>query len=290
MNTLTPGPVAPPLSPADAEAFASRFECLAEPTRVRLLHAVAVAGRPVTVGELTEQLGTSQSTCSHHVRRLAEAGFLTVRRDGTATLVAADPTARTAPPNAADALLGLLTTPASRPSPEVPEVSGVPEVGGVLVRELRASDWPAVRRIYGEGIGTGNATFETEVPSRASLEAKWLSGHRWVAEVAGEVAGWAAATSVSPRACYAGVAETSVYVGAAFRGRGVGRALLARQTSAADADGLWTLQTAIFPENLASLALHRAAGFRTLGVRERVAQHHGVWRDTVLMERRSPTC
>jgi L-amino acid N-acyltransferase YncA len=270
-------PSADTLSTADAEAFARRFECLAEPTRVRLLHAVAVAGRPVTVGELTEQLGTSQSTCSHHVRRLADAGFLTVRRDGTTTLVTVDPTARTAPPNAADVLLGLLI---DRPSSA--------DVVGVLVRELRATDWPAVRRIYGEGIATRNATFETEVPSRASLEAKWLAGHRWVAEIDGEVAGWAAATPVSPRACYSGVAETSVYVGAAFRGRGVGRALLARQTSAADAGGLWTLQTAIFPENLASLALHRAAGFRTLGVRERVAEHHGVWRDTVLMERRSP--
>ncbi len=92
---------------------------------------------------------------------------------------------------------------------------------------------------------------------------------------------------MSARSCYAGVAETSVYVGATARGRGVGKVLVHRQVTAADADGLWTLQTAIFPENRASLALHRAAGFRTVGVRERIAQHHGVWRDTVMLERRA---
>ncbi|HEY9473241.1 MAG TPA: GNAT family N-acetyltransferase, partial [Mycobacteriales bacterium] len=96
----------------------------------------------------------------------------------------------------------------------------------------------------------------------------------------------AAATPASTRDCYAGVADTSVYVGEGFRGRAVGRALLHRQVTAADEGGLWTLQTAIFPENRASLALHHAAGFRTLGVRERVARHHGRWRDTVLLERR----
>ncbi len=158
----------------------------------------------------------------------------------------------------------------------------------VRVRALHAADWPAVRRIYAEGIAMGHATFETQVPPRTTLEAKWLPEHRWVAEIDGEVAGWAAACPVSARECYAGVAETSVYVGCDFRGRGVGRALLHKQVTAADAGDLWTLQTSIFPENRASLTLHHAAGFRTVGVRERIAQHHGVWRDTVLLERRSP--
>jgi L-amino acid N-acyltransferase YncA len=158
--------------------------------------------------------------------------------------------------------------------------------GEVTVRALRPEDWPAVRQIYAEGIATGNATFETEVPTRAALEAKWLPGHRWVAELDGQVAGWASAAPVSVRDCYAGVAETSVYVGAGWRGRGVGKALLHKQVTAADAGGLWTLQTGIFPENRASLALHHAAGFRTVGVRERIARHHGRWRDTVLLERR----
>jgi GNAT superfamily N-acetyltransferase len=100
------------------------------------------------------------------------------------------------------------------------------------------------------------------------------------------VAGWAAASPASTRACYRGVAETSVYVGEAFRGRGVGKSLLHKQVTAADDGGLWTLQTSIFPENRASISLHHSAGFRTLGVRERIAQHHRRWRDTVLLERR----
>ena len=157
----------------------------------------------------------------------------------------------------------------------------------VLVRALAEPDWPAVRRIYAEGIATGDATFETEVPEAGTLAAKWLPGHRWVAEVDGRVAGWTAVSPTSTRACYAGVGETSVYVGAGARGRGVGRALLHRQVTAADAGGLWTLQTSIFPENRASLALHHRAGYRTVGVRERIARQHGVWRDTVLLERRS---
>jgi L-amino acid N-acyltransferase YncA len=156
----------------------------------------------------------------------------------------------------------------------------------VSVRELRSSDWADVRRIYAEGITTGDATFETSVPSWATLHARWLPGHRWVAEIDGQVAGWAAASPVSTRACYRGVAETSVYVGEEFRGRGVGKSLLHKQVTAADDGGLWTLQTSIFPENRASISLHHSAGFRTLGVRERIAQQYGRWRDTVLLERR----
>lgn len=158
----------------------------------------------------------------------------------------------------------------------------------IVIRALTETDWPAVRRIYADGIATRNATFETRVPSRASLRRKWVSGQRWVAQVDGQVAGWAAMTPVSSRQCYAGVAETSIYIGDGFRGRGVGKALIAHQVSAADDGGWWTLQTAIFPENEASIALHEWAGFRIVGVRERIAQLDGRWRDTVLMERRSP--
>ena len=106
------------------------------------------------------------------------------------------------------------------------------------------------------------------------------------ADVDGEVAGWAAAAPTSGRPVYAGVAETSVYVSEKARGRGVARALLRHQVEEADRGGLWTLRTSVFPENRASLALHREAGFRTLGVLERVGEHHGTWRDTVTMERR----
>ncbi|QUH01871.1 metalloregulator ArsR/SmtB family transcription factor [Saccharopolyspora erythraea] len=260
----------------DAATYAEWFACLAEPTRVRLLQAVAVAGSK-SVGELTEQLGISQSTCSHHVRKLAEVGFVALNKQGTTTRVSINPACCTGLPHAADAVMGVLA-----PRPCCPDNLAC----DVTVRPLEAGDWSAVRRIYAEGIATGNATFETEVPTRRALESKWLPGHRWVAELEGEIAGWAAASQVSNRTCYAGVAETSVYVGDAFRERGVGKALLHKQVTAADTDGLWTLQTSIFPENRASLALHHSAGFRTVGFRERIAKHRGIWRDTVLLERR----
>lgn len=257
----------------DATTYAGWFAALSDPTRVRLLHAVASNG-PATVGELAALLGVSQSTCSHHLRKLSP--FLHERRVGASTQVSVNAGCYAALPHAADVVMGVLAT---RELAEPP--------AEVTVRPMTDVDWPAVRQIYADGIATGNATFETSVPSRAALHGKWLPEHRWAAEVGGQVAGWAALTPASARACYSGVAENSLYVGAGFRGRGVGRALLHRQVREADAAGLWTLETAIFPENRASLALHRAAGFRTLGVRERIAQLDGVWRDTVMLERRA---
>ncbi|RKT82188.1 L-amino acid N-acyltransferase YncA [Saccharopolyspora antimicrobica] len=267
------------LLPTEAAAtYASWFASLAEPMRVRLLHAVAAAGS-TTVGALAELLGISQSTCSHHVRKLADVGFVVLSKQGTTTRVSINTACCTGLPHAAEAVMGMLARPCCP--------DNLPE--DVTVRALDAADWPAVRRIYAEGIATGDATFETDVPPRKALENKWIPAHRWVAEIDGEVAGWAAITPVSNRDCYAGVGENSLYVGEAFRGRGVGKALLHKQVTAADLDGLWTLQTSIFPENRASLALHYSAGFRTVGIRERIAQHHGVWRDTVFLERRR-TC
>jgi len=266
------------LPDADATTYAGWFACLAEPTRVRLLHAVATAPDGLTVGQLTELLGTSQSTTSHHVRKLAGTGFVRLHKEGTATRVSVNPACRTGLPHAADAVMDLLAL-----RPRCPE--DVPS--DVDVRALRDEDWPAVRRIYGEGIATGIATFETTVPGRACLDAKWLPGHRWVAELDGQVVGWAAASPVSTRDCYAGVAETSIYVADGQRGRGVGKALIRKQVTAADEAGLWTLQTSIFTENRASIGLHHRAGFRTVGVRERIAQRDGVWHDTVFVERRS---
>ena len=253
----------------DAELFA----CLGDPTRLRLLRSVAAAPDGTTVGALAGELGISRSSCAHHVRRLATAGFVHTSRSSPATVVTANPAA--ALPQATDILLGVPVARAPRPA------------RGVRVRALGPDDWPAVRRIYADGIATGIATFETTVPSRTVLDAKWLPGHRWVAVAGGEVVGWAAAAPVSPRACYAGVAETSVYVDARYRGRGVGGALLHRQVEAADAGGLWTLQSAIITANRTSIALHHAAGFRTVGIRERIARRDGAWQDTVLIERRS---
>jgi L-amino acid N-acyltransferase YncA/DNA-binding transcriptional ArsR family regulator len=277
---LTAKPDGTVLLPADAATYAEWFACLAEPTRVRLLHAVATSRGELPVGELADLLGISQSTCSHHVRKLAEVGFLHLHKQGTTTLVSVNQACCTGLPHAADVVMGVLA-----PRPCCPD--DLP--GDVSVRALEDGDWSAVRRIYAEGIATGNATFETQPPSRRALEGKWLPQHRWVAEVDGQIAGWAAITPVSTRECYAGVGETSVYVGEGLRGRGVGKSLLHRQVTAADAAGLWTLQTSIFPENRASIGLHHSAGFRTLALRERIAQHHGVWRDTVLLERRSTT-
>ncbi|WP_420123744.1 GNAT family N-acetyltransferase [Nakamurella sp.] len=165
--------------------------------------------------------------------------------------------------------------------------------GEALIRPLVPADWPAVRAIYATGIATGDATFEVVPPaSWAEFDAGRRPGHRFVALATGpdrpaEVVGWVAVSPVSTRAAYAGVVEHSVYVDPAVAGRGVGRALLAALIASTEAAGIWTIQSAVFPENAASLALHARAGFRTVGRRERIARQHGRWRDVVLLERRS---
>ena len=182
----------------------------------------------------------------------------------------------------------------------------MPLNANLIVAPMTPADWPAVRAIYAAGIATGNATFETAVPGWAAWDAAHLPAARLVARIGEDngdgneggnedggaparnrVAGWAALSPVSARACYAGVAEHSVYVAADLRGRGVGKRLLADLVSASEAAGIWTLQSSIFPENGASIAIHLACGFRILGRRKRVAMLHGVWRDTVIVERRS---
>jgi len=156
----------------------------------------------------------------------------------------------------------------------------------VAIRGLNSADWPAVARIYAQGLATGSATFETTVPSWEEWDSGHLDEPRLVAELDGVVAGWIAISPVSRRAVYRGVVEHSVYVAEEARGRGVGRALLEALVHAAPEQGIWTIQTSIFPENEASLALHRAVGFRDVGRRERVGQLHGTWRDTLLLELR----
>ena len=152
---------------------------------------------------------------------------------------------------------------------------------------LLSDHWVAVREIYGEGIATGNATFETELPDWE----KWDGGHRKecrLVAVDNTVLGWAALSSVSARHIYRGVAEVSVYVAAAARGRGVGKALLEALVEQSESHGIWTLQAGVFPENSASIALHKSCGFREVGVRQRIGALNGVWRDVQLLERRSP--
>jgi phosphinothricin acetyltransferase len=156
----------------------------------------------------------------------------------------------------------------------------------VIVRELAADDWPEVQAIYEEGIRSGDATFETEAPSWEA----WDAAHprvRLVAERDGVVVGWAALSPASSRRCYRGVGEASVYVAESARGGGVGRALLEQLVERSEDEGYWTLTAGVFPENEASLRLHRACGFRDVGVRERIGESGGVWRDVVWLERRS---
>ncbi|MCZ7458950.1 GNAT family N-acetyltransferase [Streptomyces sp. WMMC940] len=181
---------------------------------------------------------------------------------------------------------------------------------------MTAAHAEEVLAVYRLGIDEGDATFETRAPSWAEFDAAKLTEHRFVAlgdsapgpaappthprsrgaadttqltaDRVGHVLGWVAASTVSDRCAYAGVVEHSVYVHPAARGRGVARALLQRLVASTEAAGVWTIQSGVFPENGASLALHRSLGFRVIGTRERIGRHHGVWRDVVLLERRSP--
>lgn len=155
------------------------------------------------------------------------------------------------------------------------------------IRPIRREDWPSVRAIYAEGIATGNATFETEPPGWDAWDATHLRDARLAAVSDGKVVGWAALSPVSGRCAYAGAAGLSIYVSAAHRGRGVGKALLGALIAESESRGYWTLESGIFPENSASLALHRSCGFRVVGRRERIGRMDGIWRDVLLLERRS---
>jgi phosphinothricin acetyltransferase len=157
------------------------------------------------------------------------------------------------------------------------------------IRLMTPQDWPAVREIYGEGIVTGNATFETGIPDWK----KWDGGHRedcrLVARNKSQILGWAALSPVSLRLVYAGVAEVSVYVAASARGSGVGKALLKALIEESERHGIWTLQAGIFPENIASIALHKSFDFHEVGLRRRIGKLGALWRDVLLLERRSST-
>lgn len=157
----------------------------------------------------------------------------------------------------------------------------------LTIEALQPADWPVVREIYREGIETGQATFETAVPTWENWDAAHRPDCRLAAKIENQLVGWAALSPVSRRYVYRGVAEVSIYIAAAARGQGVGKQLMQALISASEAAGIWTLQASIFPENQASISLHQLHGFRIVGIREQIAQLHGVWRDTVLLERRS---
>jgi len=156
-----------------------------------------------------------------------------------------------------------------------------------LIEPMKTSDWGQAAAIYAEGIATGHATFETTVPDWPEWDAARLPTCRLVAREEGRMLGWAALSPVSSRAVYRGVAEVSVYVAASARGRGVGRALMEALVAASEQNGLWTLQAGIFPDNEASVVLHRQCGFRVVGQRERIGRMDGRWCDVLLLERRS---
>lgn len=162
------------------------------------------------------------------------------------------------------------------------------DLGGCRLVPMTEQHAEQVLKIYQHGIDGGDATFETAAPAWPEFDAAKLSAHRHVAVTSeGKVLGWVAASAVSSRCVYAGVVEHSVYVHPEARGRGVGGALLRALITSTEAAGIWTIESGIFPENTASLALHRRAGFRIVGTRERLGRHHGRWRDVVLLERRS---
>ena len=159
----------------------------------------------------------------------------------------------------------------------------------VTIEELRPEHWPGVARIYTEGIETGNATFETEVPTWEAWDTSHLPEHRFVALRDNEVVGWAAVSAVSDRCAYGGVVENSVYVAGTARGQGIGQRLLEELIASTEAAGIWTIQTGIFPENDGSMRVHERVGFEVVGRRKRLGKLNGQWRDVLLLERRSDT-
>ena len=156
-----------------------------------------------------------------------------------------------------------------------------------MIDTMKASDWEQVRSIYLDGIATGDATFETRAPQWAKWDSDHLAEPRLVYREGEKICGWAALSPVSGRCVYAGVAEVSVYVAQDSRGRGVGRSLLSALVARSEQSGIWTLQAGVFPENRASIELHKTCGFRQVGTREKLGQMAGVWRDLVMLERRS---
>jgi L-amino acid N-acyltransferase YncA/DNA-binding transcriptional ArsR family regulator len=267
-----------------ATTYAGWFRALADPTRVQILNLLAESGEPMTVGRIVDRVDVGQSTVSAHLKVLTDARFVLSEPRGTARLYRVDQRCVSGFPSAADVVMGrpvaaFGTSTAGRTAP----------LADVRLLPMTAGHGPAVLAIYQAGLDGGDASFETTAPNWTTWDANHLAGHRFVAvDQADRVLGWVAASPVSSRCVYAGVVEHSVYVDPAARGRGVGRALLRGLIASTEAAGVWTIQSGVFPENTASLAVHERAGFRRIGVRERVGSHHGRWRDVVAIERRSP--
>ncbi|WP_155296357.1 GNAT family N-acetyltransferase [Spirosoma rigui] len=157
----------------------------------------------------------------------------------------------------------------------------------LFIRPVQPTDWPTLAAIYQQGIDTGVATFETQAPTPDNMAVKYMAAPQLVAEQGGQVVGYALLSAVSDRCVYGGVAEVSVYIAASHRGQGIGKRLLDQLIKESEQLGLWTIQATVIAENKASIAVHKQAGFREVGYREKIVKHLGIWHDTVLLERRS---
>jgi len=286
------GPVAPAVALAvrpEAEDYAAWFRALADGTRVKIVSLLARHGRPMKVGEIVAAVHVGQSTVSQHLKILAAVRFVLAERRGTARYYRINDACVNLFPTAADLVGGLAAPVPARSDDDQPLLGAFREPARITIRPMRASDADRVLAVYQAGLDAGDASFETEAPSWETFDAARLPGHRHVAAAAytGEVLGWVAATAVSGRHAYAGVVEHSVYVAPTARRRGVGAALLQALIDSTEAAGIWTIQSGIFPENLASIRLHQRKGFRVVGTRERIGRWRGRWRDVLLVERRS---
>jgi len=271
---------------------------------------LARAGGPLTVGEIVSAADVSQATVSQHLKVLAGIGFVVAERRGAARHYRLNDACVAGFPTAADLVMGHEPPagdgPGGTPGSHAPAAARDEPAAaardepvaarddrsppGVTIRPMTSADAAPVLAIYQAGLDSGEASFETQAPTWEVFDAKLLPFHRHVAVdgTGGQVLGWAAVSGVSDRCVYQGVVEHSVYVAPAARQRGVGAALLRALIISTEAAGIWTIQAGIFPENGASLRLHERAGFRVVGIRERLGRHHGRWRDVVLLERRSP--
>jgi phosphinothricin acetyltransferase len=288
---------AEPIERAAAAEYATWFRALADATRIQIVSLLARRGSPMNVGDIVSAVDVGQSTVSAHLKVLAEVGFVLAERRGTATYYLINEACVDCFPTAADIVMGHPVPAQPAGVPAARSVAVVTEPGmrvcgadAARIRTEPMTDRHAaeVLAIYQAGMDEGYATFETTAPSWADFRAARLPGHSYVAtDAAGTVLGWVAASQVSDRCVYAGILEHSVYVRPDARGRAVGHQLLDQLIRSTERAGIWTIQSGIFPENSASLALHARAGFRTVGFRERIGCHHGWWRDVLLIERRS---
>ena len=311
------------LSPATAQEYAGWFRVLADPARVQIVSVLAAAPGPLSVPQIVSAVQFGQASVAQHLRVLAASRLVLASEPGAGQPGAGQPgagqpgatrryrlnqAAVAAFPRAADVTAG-------RPAPPLPHSPGAPQSPGspgapqppgspgglvagrpgaaalaapVTIRPMLGSDAAQVLAIYQAGLDTGQASFETQAPSWTAFDAAKLPDHRLVAtDDRGRLLGWVAVSAVSGRCVYAGVVEHSVYMDPTAQRRGTGLALLTALIASTEAAGVWTIQSGIFPENGASLRLHERAGFRVVGIRDRLGQHHGRWRDVVLIERRA---